>query len=135
VDVEDGETLPIADPEKLLHILINLLSNAVKFAPHGEVEVQAFHRPEEIFISVADTGIGIPLEQQNSIFDPFKQADSSATRKYQGSGLGLSISRQLCELMGGTIRVESELGKGARFIVELPLPIQTTAVGKVAVPA
>lgn len=135
VDVEDGETLPIADPEKLLHILINLLSNAVKFSPHGEVEVQAFHRPEEIFISVADTGIGIPLEQQNSIFDPFKQADSSATRKYQGSGLGLSISRQLCELMGGTIRVESELGKGARFIVELPLPIQTTAVGKVAAPA
>jgi signal transduction histidine kinase len=124
VDVDDGELLPVADPEKLLHILINLLGNAIKFAPHGEVEVQAYHRPEQIFISVADTGIGISDEQQASIFYPFKQADSSTTRKYQGSGLGLSISRQLCEIMGGSIRVESELGKGARFIVELPLPIK-----------
>lgn len=124
VDVEDGETLPVADPEKLLHILINLLGNAIKFAPHGEVTVQAFHRPEMIFISVMDTGIGISAEQQASIFDPFKQADSSTTRKYQGSGLGLSISRQLCEIMGGSIRVQSQLGKGATFIVELPLPIK-----------
>lgn len=124
VDVDDGEILPVADPEKLLHILINLLGNAIKFAPRGKVEVQAYHRPEQIFISVADTGIGISAEQQASIFDPFKQADSSTTRKYQGSGLGLSISRQLCEIMGGTLRVESELGRGARFIVELPLPIK-----------
>lgn len=134
MDVEDGETLPLADPEKLLHILINLLSNAIKFAPHGEVEVLAFHRTKQIFISVTDTGIGIPHEQHTSIFEPFKQADSSPTRKYQGSGLGLSISRQLCELMGGTIRVESELGKGARFIVELPLPITADPAGRVAVP-
>lgn len=124
VDVDDGETLPLADPEKIVHILINLLSNAIKFSPHGEVEVQAFHRPEEIFISVADTGIGIPPEQHASIFEPFKQADSGSTRKYQGSGLGLSISRQLCELMGGSIYVESELGKGARFVIDLPLPIK-----------
>lgn len=123
VDVDDGESLPVADPEKLLHILINLLGNAVKFAPRGEVEVQAYHRPEQIYISVADTGVGIPDAQQESIFYPFKQADSSTTRKYQGSGLGLSITRQLCEIMGGSIRVESEQGKGARFIVELPLPI------------
>lgn len=123
VDVEDGDSLPVADPEKLLHILINLLGNAIKFAPHGEVSVQAYHRPEMIYIAVMDSGIGISAEQQASIFDPFKQADSSTTRKYQGSGLGLSISRQLCEIMGGTIRVESELGKGATFIVELPLPI------------
>lgn len=134
VDVDDGESLPVADPEKLLHILINLLSNAIKFAPHGEVEVQAYHRPEEIFISVTDTGIGIPVEQQRSIFDPFKQVDSSTTRSFQGSGLGLSISRQLCELMGGSIRVESELGKGARFIVELPLPIHPVAEQKPLLP-
>jgi signal transduction histidine kinase len=127
VDVDDGESLPVADPEKLLHILINLLGNAIKFAPCGEVEVQAYHRPDLIFISVADTGIGISQEQQGNIFYPFRQADSSTTRKYQGSGLGLSISRQLCEIMGGTIRVESELGKGARFIVELPLPIKPAA--------
>ena len=128
VDVDDGASLPVADPEKLLHILINLLGNAIKFAPGGQVRIKAYHQPQQIFISVADTGIGIPAEQQATIFDPFKQADSGTTRKFQGSGLGLSITRQLCELMGGSIRVESEPGVGSRFIVELPLPINPIAV-------
>ena len=123
VEVDDGETLPVADPEKLLHILINLLGNAIKFAPGGQVQIKACHQPQQIYISVADTGIGIPVEQQATIFDPFKQAGAGATRKFQGSGLGLSITRQLCELMGGRIRVESAQGAGSRFIVELPLPI------------
>lgn len=127
VDVDDGESLPLADPEKLLHILINLLGNAIKFSPNGTVSVNAYHRPQQIFISVADTGIGISDEQQAAIFDPFKQVDSGSTRKFQGSGLGLSITRQLCELMGGRIRVESKLGAGATFIVELPLPITSAA--------
>jgi signal transduction histidine kinase/CheY-like chemotaxis protein len=120
---EDGDSLPLADPEKLLHILINLLGNACKFSAKGVVTIKALHQAERIYISVADTGIGMSTEQQQHIFDPFRQADSGTTRKYQGSGLGLSITRQLCELMGGSIRVESELGKGACFIVELPLPI------------
>jgi signal transduction histidine kinase/CheY-like chemotaxis protein/flagellin-like hook-associated protein FlgL len=124
MDVDDGDTLPIADPEKLLHILINLLGNAIKFAAKGQVRVKAYHQPERIYISVADTGIGISAEQQATIFDPFKQADSSTTRKFQGSGLGLSITRQLCELMGGSIRVESQVGVGSKFIVDLPLPIK-----------
>jgi len=128
VDVDDGESLPIADPEKLLHILINLLGNAIKFAPKGQVRVKAYHQPKQIHISVADTGIGISKEQQASIFDPFRQADSGTTRRFQGSGLGLSITRQLCELMGGVIRVESELGAGSKFIVELPLPINPPVV-------
>ncbi|HEY0891988.1 MAG TPA: YfiR/HmsC family protein, partial [Cellvibrio sp.] len=128
VDVDDGESLPVADPEKLLHILINLLGNAIKFAPNGQVRIKAYHQPQQIYISVADTGIGISKEQQTTIFDPFKQADSGTTRKFQGSGLGLSITRQLCELMGGGIRVESELGAGSKFIVELPLPINPMAV-------
>jgi signal transduction histidine kinase/CheY-like chemotaxis protein len=128
VDVDDGESLPVADPEKLLHILINLLGNAIKFAPNGQVRIKAYHQPQQIYISVADTGIGISKEQQATIFDPFKQADSGTTRKFQGSGLGLSITRQLCELMGGGIRVESDLGEGSKFIVELPLPINPTAV-------
>lgn len=128
VDVDDGESLPVADPEKLLHILINLLGNAIKFAPNGQVRIKAYHQPQQIYISVADTGIGISKEQQATIFDPFKQADSGTTRKFQGSGLGLSITRQLCELMGGGIRVESDLGAGSKFIVELPLPINPTAV-------
>lgn len=128
VDVDDGESLPVADPEKLLHILINLLGNAIKFAPNGQVRIKAYHQPQQIYISVADTGIGISKEQQATIFDPFKQADSGTTRKFQGSGLGLSITCQLCELMGGGIRVESDLGAGSKFIVELPLPINPTAV-------
>lgn len=127
IDVDDGEYLPIADPEKLLHILINLLGNAIKFAPNGQVRIKAYHQPHQIYISLADTGIGISPEQQATIFDPFKQADSGTTRKFQGSGLGLSITRQLCELMGGSIRVESELGVGSKFIIELPLPIKLTA--------
>lgn len=130
-DVDDGETLPIADPEKLLHILINLLGNAIKFAPKGQVRIKAYHQPKQIYISIADTGIGISTEQQVNIFDPFKQADSGTTRKFQGSGLGLSITRQLCELMGGGIRVESELGVGSKFIVELPLPIRPVSADSI----
>ncbi len=122
-EVDDGASLPLADPEKILHILINLLGNACKFSQDGQVQVKALHQESRIYISIADTGIGMTAEQQQHIFDPFRQADSSTTRKYQGSGLGLSITRQLCELMGGSIRVESELGKGACFIVEIPLPI------------
>ncbi len=123
VDVNDGAFLPMADPEKLVHILINLLGNASKFSPEGVVTVKAFHEPHRIFMSVADTGIGLSSEQQLHIFDMFRQADSSITRKFQGSGLGLSITRQLCELMGGTIEIDSELGAGATFMVSLPLPI------------
>jgi signal transduction histidine kinase len=128
LDVNDGAFLPIADPEKLLHIMINLLGNASKFAPKGVVTLKAHHEAYRLFFSVSDTGIGISQEQQEHIFDAFRQADSSTTRKYQGSGLGLSITRQLCEMMGGTIGVESELGKGATFIVDVPLPIEANAL-------
>ncbi|GGY77645.1 hypothetical protein GCM10011613_22780 [Cellvibrio zantedeschiae] len=123
-DVDDGSLLPVADPEKLLHMMINLLGNASKFSPKGLVTLKAYNEGHRIFISVADTGIGMSLEQQQHIFDPFRQADSSTTRKFQGSGLGLSITRQLCEMMGGTIEVQSQLGAGATFIVDIPLPIE-----------
>jgi signal transduction histidine kinase/ActR/RegA family two-component response regulator len=124
LDVDDGAFLPIADPEKLLHIMINLLGNASKFSPKGTVTLKAHHELHRLYFSVADTGIGISKEQQEHIFDSFRQADSGTTRKYQGSGLGLSITRQLCDMMGGTIAVESELGKGSTFIVDVPLPIE-----------
>lgn len=123
VEVDDGATLPSADPEKLLHILINLLSNAAKFCEHGVITLKAMHEPNRIFMSVADTGIGMTAEQQDSVFDRFKQADSSVTRKFQGSGLGLSITRQFCELMGGSIYVESQINVGSKFIVNIPIPI------------
>jgi signal transduction histidine kinase len=124
VDVNDGSFLPVLDPEKIIHILINLLGNACKFSAMGVVKIKAYHEEKRIFISVADTGIGLTEAQKLQIFEPFKQADSSTTRKYQGSGLGLSISRQLCEIMGGTLNVDSQLGKGATFMVVLPLPIK-----------
>jgi signal transduction histidine kinase/ActR/RegA family two-component response regulator len=124
LDVNDGAFLPLADPEKLLHMMINLLGNASKFSPNGVVNMRAHHEPHRIYITVSDTGIGMSVEQQQHIFDPFRQADSSTTRKFQGSGLGLSITRQLCEMMGGTIEVESQLGAGATFIVDVPLPIE-----------
>jgi signal transduction histidine kinase len=104
--------------------MINLLGNASKFSPGGVVTLRAYHEPNRIYITVTDTGIGISVEQQQHIFDPFRQVDSSTTRKFQGSGLGLSITRQLCEMMGGTIEVESQLGAGSTFIVDIPLPIQ-----------
>ena len=128
LDVDDGAFLPLADPEKLLHVMINLLGNASKFSPYGVVTLKAHHEPNRIYISVADTGIGISEEQQEHIFDPFRQADSSNTRKYQGSGLGLSIARQLCEMMGGTIEVKSQLGEGSIFTVIIPLPIEPDLV-------
>jgi len=124
LDVNDGDFLPIADPEKLLHIMINLLGNASKFSPNGIVTLKAYHEAHRLYFSVSDTGIGISPAHQEHIFDPFRQADSSTTRKFQGSGLGLSITRQLCEMMGGTIDVKSELGEGATFIVAVPLPIE-----------
>ena len=124
LDVDDGAFLPLADPEKLLHVMINLLGNASKFSPNGVVTLKAHHEPNRIYISVTDTGIGISAEHQEHIFDPFRQADSSTTRKFQGSGLGLSITRQLCEMMGGSIEVKSQLGEGATFIVMIPLPIE-----------
>ena len=128
IEVDDGPFLPVADPEKLLHILINLLGNASKYAPSSFVTVKAFHEPTRIYISVEDTGIGLSPEQQLQIFEPFRQADNGTTRTFQGSGLGLSITRQLCEMMGGTITVKSKLGAGATFIVELPLPIEPTLI-------
>lgn len=114
----------IGDPYRLQQILMNLLSNAIKFTEQGEVTVSA-RVPEgdlapqsgsrRIQFAVRDTGIGIPYEKQQQIFDSFTQADGSATRQYGGSGLGLAISRKLVELLGGEIGVESDAGEGTTF--------------------
>ena len=108
------------DPGRLRQIILNLVSNAMKFTHQGEVMLKAEVESEEhdtclIKFTVADTGIGIPLERQLSIFSPFTQADSSTTRKYGGTGLGLSISAHLVSLMGGRIWLDSEVGKGTQF--------------------
>jgi len=113
-------TSVLGDPSRLRQILTHLVQNAVKFTERGQIVVEV-RREKEIdnctmfHFSVRDTGIGIPLEKQRLIFDPFSQADSSSTRNYGGTGLGLAISSRLVNLMGGQIWVESEVGRGATF--------------------
>lgn len=114
---------------RLEQILKNLLSNAIKFTANGSVKVLIAGRGNQIEFSVKDTGIGIPSEKQDIIFDAFQQADGSTRRKYGGTGLGLSISRELVRLLGGAITVNSEAGKGSIFTVTIPLtpPSETEA--------
>lgn len=110
----------IGDPRRLRQILTNLVSNAIKFTDKGEivVRVKLEHKHSdkiELHFSVADTGIGIPQSSQKNLFDAFTQADSTISRRYGGTGLGLTISKQLVELMEGEIGIESEEGSGATF--------------------
>jgi two-component system sensor histidine kinase/response regulator len=110
----------IGDPGRVRQILVNLIGNAIKFTEQGEILVSVAEQSEAsgkvcLHISVADTGIGIPLDRQKKIFEAFSQADGSTTRKFGGTGLGLTISTRLVELMGGRIWVESEPGKGSTF--------------------
>jgi signal transduction histidine kinase len=125
VRLEMEENLPLVqtDPGKVQQILYNLLSNAVKFTPEeGRIQIRAFRLDERtVRISVADTGPGIPKEEQEKIFEKFRQVDGSLTRKEPGTGLGLAICRQLAELLAGTIEVESEVGKGSVFSLTIPL--------------
>jgi two-component system sensor histidine kinase/response regulator len=107
----------LGDAGRLRQVLVNLIGNAIKFTPAGEVvlQVRPISQGEYLQLSVCDTGIGIPPEKQHLIFEAFSQADSSTTRQYGGTGLGLTISAQLVGLMGGRIWVESEPGKGSKF--------------------
>jgi PAS domain S-box-containing protein len=108
------------DPGKLKVVIKNLLSNAVKFTKEGGVTVTACQRGEGIEISVTDTGIGIAPDAQAFIFEPFRQVDSSDTRSYSGSGLGLHIVKRLLEVLGGNITVTSAVGRGSTFQVWVP---------------
>jgi PAS domain S-box-containing protein len=112
--------LIVGDPTRLRQIILNLVGNAIKFTEKGEVVVRVELEAQEadglsLRFSISDTGIGIPPEKQKLIFDPFTQADASTTRQYGGSGLGLSISKRLIEMMQGRIWLESEVGKGTTF--------------------
>jgi len=112
------------DRIKLRQVLINLLSNACKFTDNGIISLTAARIEtagnEQLQFAIRDNGIGISPEQQASLFEQFRQVDSSTTRKYEGSGLGLALSRQFCRMMGGDIEVSSETGKGSTFTVMLP---------------
>lgn len=113
----------IVDERRMRQVLINLLSNAVKFTPEaGEVwiEVEADAEQEVLRFAVVDTGIGITPEDSGKLFQPFVQLESSFSRRYRGTGLGLALVRQVVELHGGSVRLESEVGEGSRFTVSIP---------------
>ncbi len=118
IDPQVGEWL--GDKRRTEQVLMNLLGNAIKFTERGQVEVRCALRPSHVTLSVRDTGIGISPEARKELFRPFHQLDSGLTRKHEGSGLGLSISKRLVDLMGGSITLESEVGVGSTFSFTLP---------------
>ena len=109
------------DRDKLQQIVLNLLSNAVKFTPAGgEILVETEARRHDVLIHVRDTGVGIPQDRLQSIFEPFVQVDRARNRPVEGVGLGLAISRDLARGMGGELSVQSTLGQGSTFTITLP---------------
>ncbi len=117
----------IGDPTRLRQVLSNLLSNAVKFTEAGHIRLHCAWQPDPQVLHVAleDSGVGIPADRLQTIFDPFMQSDNSVARTYGGTGLGLSISARIVRLMGGEIELESSLGRGSRFRFSLPLQAAT----------
>ncbi len=118
----------LGDPTRVRQIVSNLLSNALKFTRFGRVDVRLGTYPGGVRLEVCDTGIGIPLEAQVRIFQPFTQAGAGITRQYGGTGLGLALTRNLCEAMQGRLSISSEAGFGSQFSVELPLASHTPAI-------
>ena len=126
----------VGDPVRMRQVLHNLLGNAVKFTSEGEVSLRVWSNTapsgERLVVQVCDTGIGIHEDRREAVFESFTQADGTTTRNFGGTGLGLAISAQLVELMGGGVSLESEVGAGSTFTVDLPL--RTTA-GRAGLPA
>ncbi len=130
----------VGDPTRLQQVLLNLLGNAIKFTQSGKVSLRVAPDgdaavPTALRFTVSDTGIGIPPEKLGRVFERFTQANSSTTRRFGGSGLGLTISKRLVELMGGRIWVESEVGEGSVFAFAVPLEIWAAAKRPAAAPA
>lgn len=122
LDIEPAAGIYLGDPTRVRQVAYNFLSNALKFTKEGRVILSARLVEDGLQISVQDTGIGIADDRLDGVFDPFVQADASVNRHFGGTGLGLGISRDLAKLMGGSIRVESELGKGSTFTAFLQIP-------------
>lgn len=121
-DTDVEEKIIACDPDNIERIMLNLLSNAIKFTKEGgSINVNIHDKGEEVIISVKDSGIGIPKDKQDIIFDRFRQVDKSLTRNHEGSGIGLSLVKSLVEIHDGKISVESEYGKGTEFIINLPV--------------
>ena len=121
LDVQEAPTMIEGDPARIRQIAFNLLSNALKFTDSGGVTVRAFASDTMLSISVADTGLGIPPDKLDIIFESFRQVDAGTTRKYGGTGLGLAICRNLAQAMDGDVRVSSTPNAGTIFTLEIPL--------------
>ena len=121
--MEDPRDVPpvYTDDKRLSQILRNFVSNALKFTPRGEVRVSAVREGDHVVFAVADTGIGIAPEHQGALFNDFVQIDSPIQKRLRGTGLGLSLSKKLAELLGGSVGVVSALGRGSTFSVRIPL--------------
>lgn len=121
MDIPDDLPKVHVDENRLLQIFYNLIGNAIKFTEKGVVTVAALRKEDEVIVSVSDTGIGIPEEKQQQIFQSFEHIGASVAREYGGTGLGLSITKRLVELSGGTLTVSSALGEGSTFSFTLPV--------------
>ena len=121
-DLHPGTALVASDRQKVKQIVLNLLTNAIKFTPHGQVKVMVREdeRRGEVSIAVEDTGIGIAPQDQDKVFEDFRQADNSVTREYGGAGLGLAICRRLAKMLDGRIELQSRLGRGSTFTLVIP---------------
>lgn len=125
---EEPQDIPklYTDHHKLSQILRNFISNALKFTPHGEVRVRARRTDDDmVTFAVSDTGIGIAPEHHRAVFHDFAQLDSPIQKRLRGTGLGLSLSKRLAQLLGGSVGLESELGKGSTFRVTIPVQLKT----------
>jgi signal transduction histidine kinase len=120
VELPDDSTCICTDAQKLRQILVNLLSNATKFTERGDITLSARRAVRQVHFCVRDTGIGIPPQHLQQIFEPFWQVDQRANRRVGGTGLGLTVSRRLAQLIGGDLSVESHVGTGSTFILQLP---------------
>ncbi|WP_290882866.1 PAS domain S-box protein [Fischerella sp.] len=128
-EIDEKADICIADERRVKQMLLNLLTNAIKFTPAGKVCLEIKKVPQGIKFTVSDTGIGIEQSQFKFLFEPFKQLDSRLNRQYEGTGLGLALTRKLARLHGGDVTVESILGKGSQFTLFLPdRPLQTEGV-------
>jgi signal transduction histidine kinase len=129
LEVPEGENQLQADLTKVRQILYNLVSNAAKFTSNGTVTIAAGWRDKDegrfVRLSVTDTGIGIPPGKLDKVFEEFSQADKSTTRDYGGTGLGLALVKRFGELMGGRASVESTVGEGSTFTLEIPAVVKT----------
>ncbi len=124
-DTDIEEVITYCDPDKIERIMLNILSNAIKYTPeYGDIEVKINYNEDEILVSIKDSGVGIPKDKLDIIFDRFGQVNGSFNRKCEGSGIGLSLVKNLVEMHGGKVSVNSKVNKGSEFTFSIPIRVE-----------